>query len=259
MYYFGKLFYYFIHYINTNNNTFASLISNNITMKTTAVYILFFLAISVCLKAQTNMIINSDMAGLNLNYIGANLTTTVPSPAIGKTGWAGYYGSLKSLNITSVFDDSAHKDVIKLTATGPLLNIQDNPRLVQRIKCPAGLYRLTFWAKSTNSIEAKLAVSVRSTGNNVPAYLINGYENDGTNNISPVHKLIPLTQQWKQYTVDFNLNKTVNSFKLPVGEPLLLSDTRGTQYPVVCFNLVQAKDINGSEIMVTDVNFFLKI
>jgi Domain of unknown function (DUF4627) len=228
-------------------------------MKRTKVYIIFFLAVSLCIKAQTNLIKNSNMSGLNLNYIGANLTTTVPSPAIGMTGWAGYYGSLKPLNITFVFDDSAHKDAIKLTATGPLLNIQDNPRLVQRIKCPAGVYRLTFWAKSTNSIEAKLAVSVRSTGNNVPAYLINGYENDGTNNISPVHKLIFLTQQWKQYSVDFNLNKTVDSFKLPTGEPLLLSDTHGMQYPVICFNLVQAKDINGSEIMVTDVNFFLKL
>ena len=222
-------------------------------------YILFFLSVSVCIIAQTNMIINSDMAGLNLNYIGANLTTTVPSPAIGMNGWAAYYGSLKPLNITSVFDDSAHKDVIKLTATGPLLNIQDNPRLVQRIKCPAGVYRLTFWAKSTNSIEAKLAVSVRSTGNNVPAYLIDGYENDGTSSISPVHKLIVLSQKWKQYFVDFNLNKTVDSFKLPTGKPLLLSDTHGTQYPVICFNLVQSKNIKGSEIMVRDVNFILKI
>lgn len=212
------------------------------------------LLLSSNLIAQTNYIKDSDMTGVKLNYIGADLTGIISTPAIG-SGWGGFYGTLKSLNITSTKEDGDHSDVIKLTATGTLTNMADNPRLAQRVKCPTGTYRLTFWAKAVNGKNVLLATSVRPTGNNLPAYLVKDYVNDGNNTAYPAHKLFDIQESWKEYTIDFDLNQTVNSFKPATGTPFTLEQVNGNQFPVICFNLWQTGKLDASEVLIDKVSF----
>ncbi|GEM_PF-4185729 len=206
------------------------------------------------LNAQTNYIKNGDMSGVKLNYIGSELTGIVSTPPIG-SGWAGFYGSLKSLNITSIQGEGEHGDVIKLAATGILTNMSDNPRLVQRIKCPAGIYRLKFWAKAVNGKNVRVAASVRPSGNNIPAYPLKDYVNDGSSTENPAHKLFSIDESWKEYTIDFDLTQTVNSFKPAAGTPFTLEKVNGNQFPVICLNLWQTGKLDGSEVLIDNVSF----
>lgn len=212
------------------------------------------LLLSSNLIAQTNYIKDSEMTGVKLNYIGADLTGIISTPAIG-SGWGGFYGTLKSLNITNTKENDDHGDVVKLTATGILTNMADNPRLAQRVKCPTGTYRLKFWAKAVNGKNVRLAASVRPTGNNLPAYLVKDYLNDGNNTTYPAHKLFDIEEVWKEYTIDFDLSQTVNSFKPATGTPFILENVSGNQFPVICFNLWETAKLNGSEVLIDNVSF----
>lgn len=216
-------------------------------------FILSFCLGAFSLKAQTNLLLNGDMTGTNLNYV--NVNTNVSTPAAGPaSGWAAFYGSSRPLDIVSVKDGT--NDVIKLTATAANTDITNNPRLVQRLAALApGNYRLTFKVKTINSNTVKIRPTVRSTGSNTPGYLIKDYTTG-----FPCFKDITVSTDWTEYSIDFDLTTTSSNLHT-YDSANIISGITVNQYPVICFSLQStAMEITnagaaGVGVMIDDVSF----
>lgn len=213
-------------------------------------------------KAQTDYVLNGNMTGTALNYVSQS--SGVNSPAAGTNpGWTAYFSSTTSVNrgldiVTTT--DVVQGDVIKITTTGNNTDLANNARLVQRlcvsgstalapIGLPVGVYTLKFKARATSTTSTTLVATLRSTASNTPAFLINGY----TTGTYPASKSITFTDQaWAEYTVDFDLTKTVTSF---APSPTITTGLTANQYPVICFSIQSPV---GAECMVDDVSFINK-
>lgn len=206
---------------------------------------------SFSLKAQSNLLLNGDMTGTSLNYV--NVNANVSTPAAG-AGWAGYYGSLRPLNIVSTIDDdtnSGQGDIIQLTATGANTDIANNPRLVQRTSStPVGVYRLKFKAKATTSNTTTVIPTVRSSANNVPGYVLKEYDGTGI----PTHQSFVITNTWMEYIVDYDLSKTASALN---SSAIITSGITASQYPAICFSLQcsATEATAGVGVMIDDVSF----
>ncbi len=214
-------------------------------------FILSFCLCAFSLKAQTNLLLNGDMTGTNLNYV--NVSQNYGTPTAG-TGWAGYYGSLRPLNIVSKTDNdtnSGQGDAIQLTATAANTDIANNPRLVQRLSpTPVGIYRLKFKAKATTGTITTVIPTLRSSANNVPGYVLKDYNGTGI----PTHQSFVLTNTWTEYIIDYDLTKTAAELK---SGAIITSGITANQFPVICFSLqCSAEEATaGVNVMIDDVSF----
>ena len=213
-------------------------------------------------NAQTDYVLNGNMTGSALNYVSQ--ATGVSSPTAGTNpGWSAYFSSTTSVNrgldiVTTT--DGVQGDVIKITSTISNTDLANNARLVQRlcvsgstalapIGLPVGVYTLKFKARATSATSTNLVATLRSTASNTPAFLINGYITGSY----PASKSITFTDQaWAEYTVDFDLTKTVTSF---ASSPTITTGLTANQYPVICFSIQSPA---GAECMVDDVSFVNK-
>lgn len=211
---------------------------------------LSFVAFS--LKAQVK---DGNMAGTgaNLNYV--NVTENKNTPSAG-AGWAVYYGSMRPLDIVSVKDGA--NDVIKLIPTAANLDVQNNPRLVQRLtSLEPGNYRLTFKVKTINSNTTKIRPTVRSTGSNIPGFMLKDYTTG-----APCFKELSVISEWTTYSVDFDLTKTSNSITTYSSDKIV-SGITAKQTPVICFSLqttaaeIAKAGAEGIGVMIDDVSFTL--
>lgn len=218
-------------------------------MKNSALFLgLFFAAFS--LKAQIK---NGDMTGTSLNYAAIAENQNTPSAG---AGWGGYYGSTRPLNIVSVKDGT--NDVIQLTPTAPNLDVMNNPRLVQRLASLApGNYRLTFKVKTINSNTTKIRPTVRSTGSNIPGYMLKDYSTG-----APCFKELAVSATWTTYSVDFDLTATSSSITT-YSTDKIVSGITAKQTPVICFSLqttaaeIAKAGAEGIGVMIDDVSFTL--
>ncbi len=214
-------------------------------------FILTFCLGVFSLKAQTNLVLNGDMTGTSLNYVNVSQNYATPAPG---TGWAGYYGSARPLDIVSVKDGT--NDIIKLTATAANTDITNNPRLVQRLtSLTPGNYRLTFKVKTINSNTTKIRPTIRSTGSSTPGYLLKDYTTG-----FPCFKDFTVSTEWTEYSVDFDLTTTSSSLHTYAGSTII-SGITDDQTPVICFSLqnttteITNAGAAGIGIMIDDVSF----
>ena len=209
------------------------------------------------LKAQTNLIKDGDMTGT-----GANLSTPSSMGTISPgSGWAVYWGSAdpqKCLSIQSVTDGgNGQGAVVKITAatygtlgTGMNSDVSNNARLEERLNSilavNLGTYNVKFRAKATNATATQMTVSLRSSGSNTPAYVLDGYTGTGT----PAHIIVTLTQSWADYSVNFDLTKTVTSFAANSAT----TPVSTYQQPIVCFGMNNSSlGSPAQEYMIDDV------
>ena len=209
------------------------------------------------LKAQTNLIKDGDMTGT-----GANLSTPSSMGTISAgSGWAVYWGSAdaqKCLSIQSVTDGgNGQGAVVKITAatygtlgTGMNSDVTNNARLEERLNSilavNLGTYNVKFRAKAINATATQMTVSLRSSGSNTPAYVLDGYTGTGT----PAHIIITLTQSWADYSVNFDLTKTVTSFAVNSATTTVST----SQQPIVCFGMNNSSlGSPAQEYMIDDV------
>ena len=209
------------------------------------------------LKAQTNLIKDGNMTGT-----GANLSTPSSMGTISAGfGWAVYWGSAdpqKCLSIQSVIDGgNGQGAVVKITAatygttgTGMNSDVLNNARLVERLSTilagSLGTYNVKFKAKATNATSTQMTVSLRSSASNTPAYVLDGYSGTET----PAHIIITLTQSWADYSVNFDLTKTVGSFAVNSAT----SPVSTNQQPIVCFGMNNSSlSSPAQEYMIDDV------
>lgn len=212
--------------------------------------------------AQTNYVTRGDMTGTTLNYV--NQASSVLSPTAGaNSGWVGVFGGsvpYQALDIVSTTDTdtgSGRGDVIQITANSKnsgvnsAANMSLNARLLQRLaSTPISTYRLKFKAKAITSDATTLVVNLRSTNNNVPAYVLDGYDSNST--LATGFTTFTPTQTWADYTVDFDMSRTVSTL---AASPTIAATT-GSQYPSICFQLQSAA--TGPGVMIDDVSFELK-
>ncbi|GEM_PF-5042496 len=89
-----------------------------------------------------------------------------------------------------------------------------------------GVYRLTFLAKATTGIPTYLAVYLRlkTPAQQFLFFPLNNYNPQETPGLSGALKQIRMTNEWKEYTIDFDLGKTINGAAAPTNarEPIVL-------------------------------------
>jgi hypothetical protein len=213
--------------------------------------------------AQTDYVLNGNTNGSALKHIN-RLTGLATTTAGTNPGWSAYFGSTlinQGLDIVTTKDGASQDSVIKITSTGTNSDLANNARLIQRlcvsgstalapIGLPVGVYTLKFKARATTSNATDLVVTLRSSGNNMPAYVINGYVS-GANFASK--SIIFTDQAWAEYTVEFDLTRTASDFTF--SKSTFVNGITANQYPVICFSLQSA---SGAECMIDDVSFIKK-
>ncbi|MFD1628780.1 DUF4627 domain-containing protein [Pseudopedobacter beijingensis] len=89
-----------------------------------------------------------------------------------------------------------------------------------------GIYSLTFSAKATTELPTYLAVYLRikTSPQQFVFFPLNNYNPQETPTLSGALKQIRITGEWKEYTIDFDLGKTINGAAAPANarEPIVL-------------------------------------
>lgn len=148
--------------------------------------------------------------------------------------WFSYWGSNKNATIETIDDEDAGKVIETISYTG-YKQIDYDPWFGQRIlNVPsAGIYRLSFKAKSTNRcVDPRIAVSLRLKGTykykERQAFKRLDFVYDPANKELGGTALIDLTSDWDEYFVDFDLTKVVSSLTEPAWDV-----SQGREYKIL--------------------------
>ncbi|ERJ59687.1 DUF4627 domain-containing protein [Sphingobacterium paucimobilis] len=211
------------------------------------------IVLSISVYAQENLIVDGkfEQSSFSVNDINRKI------PGAGK--WFPYLTS----------DKQAVMSVIKDTEKGNAASIQTLSSVSyaysfigQRVdKAPAaGIYTVTFWAKATHEVPTYFGIYIKA---NAPKgqtlyFPLQGFDPQETPSRSGALRQSRITNEWKEYSVDFDLSKVVNAVASPkvAKEDVVLSASTDEHRKL--FDLSIACMTKNSGMLFTDVSLTKK-
>lgn len=168
--------------------------------------------VAVCFGASSQENLIADGKFENSSFMVSDMHRRIP----GAGKWFPYLTS----------DKQAVMSVVKDTEKGSAASIQTLSHVSyaysyigQRIeKVPAaGVYTVKFWAKATHDVTTYYGVYLKIKGSKGETlyFSLEGFHPQKTLGQSGALKQSRLTNEWKEYTVDFDLSQMVNNVAAP--------------------------------------------
>ncbi|NGF56601.1 DUF4627 domain-containing protein [Parapedobacter sp. SGR-10] len=135
-------------------------------------------------------------------------------PGPGK--WYPYLTSDKQAVMSVIQDNDKGKAVSIQTLTGTSYAYSFIGQRVEK-NVSEGIYTLKFWAKATKDIRTSVGVylKVKTPKSQTLYFPISGFDPQTTPSRSGALKTLILSNEWKEYTVEFDLSQVVNSVPSP--------------------------------------------